>query len=286
MRVLDRLLSEADTAVPVDDWRGSVLRRAKTSEPPVSLANQLLSADAVTRRGAADRDGWVYLATPLHARASMTSVHLPADGCIDLDSVAAQRLAADFATVFEGSGWELIAGRSARMFLWSERAMDVRTFDPMLALGTDIQPWLAQGVDASRLRAIGSEIEMWLFAHPVNQVRQANGQAAITTLWPWADGAVDGSAAPIPLALLGRDALLAACIDARAGANLKVHAPVEPGSPDWTHIESEWLPARARELRGGEIGFITLSCGPIEYTVRRFTRITRWRRLRPWWEYF
>jgi len=57
-----------------------------------------------------------------------------------------------------------------------------------VATGRAIEPLLPQGDDALRIRTLLNELQMLLFTHPVNQVREANGELPVNSLWLWGGG--------------------------------------------------------------------------------------------------
>jgi len=82
----------------------------------------------------ADQAWW--LATPVHFVAGLDTLRLHPAGLLPLLLAEQQALAADFAAVFAGSGWSLVAtGR--RELLLLGRAAAARTTDPARWLGAD-----------------------------------------------------------------------------------------------------------------------------------------------------
>jgi len=57
-----------------------------------------------------------------------------------------------------------------------------------VATGRDIDLLLPQAADAMRFRTLLNELQMLLFAHPVNQAREARGDLPVNSLWLWGGG--------------------------------------------------------------------------------------------------
>lgn len=57
-----------------------------------------------------------------------------------------------------------------------------------LAAGRHIEPLLPLGGDAMKWRKLLNEVQMLLFHHPVNQVREQRGEPAINSVWVWGGG--------------------------------------------------------------------------------------------------
>jgi len=130
----------------------------------------------------------VWLATPVHFVAGLSSVHLDARGLLQVDADTRQMLATDFGKVFAESGFRLEALSSAGFLLRGPHLPDLNTVDPARVLGASISEALPDAGEAPTLRRLGAEIEMWLHDHAVNRERTKRGQLPITALWLWGGG--------------------------------------------------------------------------------------------------
>jgi hypothetical protein len=160
-------------------WAG---RAALGDEAPATIAS------AASRSTAIDVEKeMVWLATPVHFVAGLSSVHLDARGLLQVDAGARQALAADFNFVFSESAFRLEA-LSGGFLLRGPHIPDVNTVDPARVLGASISEALPTAADAPTLRRLGAEMEMWLHDHAVNRDRASRGQLPITALWLWGGG--------------------------------------------------------------------------------------------------
>jgi hypothetical protein len=282
---LERLLARADSVAAVTAWRSDAFRVIAPGVTPVpALAPCVLFAECGPLRA-----GSVFIATPVHYVADMTSVRLPADGILALSQSQAEALAGDFNRVWKGAGLRMVAGRRADLFCVADEPLAVSTCHPEEVLDERIEHRLPAGTDAPRLRQLMSEIEMWLFDHAVNRLRCADALPVVNGLWLWGGGpalevlpTVDGWTAgddPFFSAFAGRP-------EFTRGVGGVVAAAAEPGTDAWRESESQRLERSVEALRAGEIARLDLSGGDrcLSVTARGSRRF--WRRPRPWWEYF
>ena len=292
---LERLLEVADAAEVVSDWRADAQRQmGGPAAVALDMAPVLYFQDrAVLPEPAAQ----VFLVSALHARASLVSVGLPANGLLRLSEDEARLLAEDFNAVF-GSGIRayrpdavrLAAGAQGRLYASFVTPAHARTLDPALAVGQELWDFRPRGDDAARLALLGSELEMWLFDHAVNRLRRESGSPEITALWLWGGGAPLTAMPPAPFEVSGEDALFTAwstlggVLEPSAGRLLVCAAA--PGEEAFdTHAQAA-LDASIAALRRGSLSAVYLSAGRQCRAVRRMPRRFVFRHGKPWWEYF
>lgn len=130
----------------------------------------------------------VWLATPVHLVAGLSSVHLDERGLLEVELGVRQTLAAEFNSLFAGSGFRLEALPAAGFLMRGPPLANVSTVDPARVLGASINEALPPASQAPELRRLSAEIEMWLHEHPANQQRAKRGRLPITALWLWGGG--------------------------------------------------------------------------------------------------
>ncbi len=284
---LERLLACADAGVAVSDWRADAFRGiAAVDSPPPAPAPALLCA-----AGGGIADGAAALATPVHCVAGMSRVRLDPDGLPELDAGTAATLAEDFNRVFAGGGERLIATPAGALLCVFERPLQCVTVDPERLRGRDIAAYLPTGTDGALLRGLMSEIEMWLFEHRVNRSRLAAGQAPVTGLWLWGEGAPLAALPPLTGWTAGKDPLFSAWPGRAPGGDLGSSGvlaweSVRPGSAGWDALERDWLMPSLAALHSGRIARLELSAGLTRHRITALARWRFWRRARPWWTYF
>jgi hypothetical protein len=269
------------------DWRALAFRAVTppgTPLPPIAAA--ALQAAPSPQHGA-----WVCVATPLHLRAGMDRVMMTPDAILPLESDEASLLATDFSRVFGGEGIWLWVGRADVLLCVFDRVLAVATHDPELAVGQDVFDLQPQGRDGPRLRRLMSEIELWLFDHPLNRARIAMSRPPVTGLWMWGGGETVAATAPAIGAIgwsAGRDPLFAAWRRETgwpAGSEPGVVVCAEqPGSAAWAAVERTWLEPATAALGAGRLQHLDLSAADRCCRVSRWPHWRLWRRPRPWWE--
>jgi hypothetical protein len=227
----------------------------------------------------------------------MTHVRLGPNGIQPLDAGEARDLASDFNRVIGGDGVRLQAGSLGRLFCVCDQSIGVTTYDPMAAMQRDLWDFLPNGPDGARLRRLMSEIELWLFDHPVNLARAVRGLPAISSLWLWGGGP---SISELPIFngwSAGDDPLFGAystrseypageAPGSGESTSGVVVLDITPDAADWIDVERRWLRPSVTALRRGRLSQLTLSAANRCFTLRPTSLWRFWRRRRPWWEYF
>jgi hypothetical protein len=283
--LLERLLARADSSALEIDWRAAAFRAIAPGEPAPAPAAVAQYAQLGPIEGA-----WVFIAAPVHYIAGTSRVQLPPDGLLRLEPPEAQSLAVDFNRQWDGAGVRLMAGRGASLYCIFEKPLRAATQDPEAAIGSDIGEFLPTGPDAPAVRRVMSEIEMWLFEHAVNRVREARSAAAVSGLWLWGGGAVSSALPAVQGWTAGEDALFGAFgartnLPRGAGSGVVVLRE-RPGSEEWRDAESRWIRPALAELRAGGIAQVMLSAADRCHRVSARGSFRFWRRTRPWWESF
>lgn len=130
----------------------------------------------------------VWLATPVHLVAGLTSLHLDRGGILRLPFGELEELARDFHRALGESGFALTALPSGDFLMRAPALAPVSTVEPARAMGLSLAQALPSGEGATVLRRLQAEVEMWLHEHPVNQARVRRGEPAVSALWPWGGG--------------------------------------------------------------------------------------------------
>jgi hypothetical protein len=190
--------------------------------------------------------GAVWLATPVHLIAGMSSLHFDRRSVLRLPAADLEALAASFRDTFRGSGFDLRPLGSGELLLsGAEVSPAAATTEPARLLLTSVAEALPMGAGARALRQLSAEMEMWLHDHPVNDERTRRGALTVATLWLWGGGAA-AVARPTPApreikdAAFGSDAYLRGLWRLAGGET-------RPMPVDWTAVLGE---ARAQRALG------------------------------------
>lgn len=207
---------------------------------------------------------------------------------------------------FAGQGMEFFAPHPRRWYLRLDAQPDIRTVPMSQVAGNDVRGLLPEGAEGARWQQLFNEMQMLLFSHPLNAVREERGVLPVNCLWLWGNGAAE-ILAPCCHAGVSSDDELAGMFASAAGAPYVEwqeawHADTEGEQLlVWTGLRSAmqrkdldaWRAALQdfekgyaqplwRALRSGEISQLQLDI-PGEHGMRRI-RLTRadawafWRR--------
>jgi hypothetical protein len=173
---LERLARFGRRTLLEEGWRAWLARAAGRTDlaakAPASVAALCL---------AEDRAEYLWLATPVHLVAGLTSLHLEQRGLLRLPMTTLSVLAEDFSAVFGDSGFSLAPLASGGFLVSGPAACAGATREPARCIGQDIGAAL---------------MELWLHGHAVNLARSERGELPISTLWLWGGGAPAGALAP------------------------------------------------------------------------------------------
>ena len=273
--VLERLGARGDRAPASGDWRRWALARVGLEAPEGDLPLGRLAAEAAGL--APDAAASWLLATPVRLRASLTDIALAALVPVPGEAQR-QSLAARFNEAWRGTPYRLHA-LAHGFVLASDEALSVETHDPEPLIGRS--PPKATGPDAARLRALGSEIEMWL---------HGEGGESGNALWLWGAGRAPLAGEPRWPALATPDAALAAARRVHPGPSQDARLErwslgTLAGEADpLASAERAWFRPLAAALARGQLREAELHLAGLSIHVRPGQRLRLWRRTRPWWE--
>src|SRR5215472_3057867 len=126
-----------------------------------------------------------WIATAVHLQAGLTRVHFDQRGLLRLTPAEQVDLCADFARTFGSSRQTLAPLPSGEFLLGTPGLPPLATEEPGRAASGELEQMMPVGAAAAPLRRLLAEIEMWLHALPLNEVRRSRGELPITALWPW-----------------------------------------------------------------------------------------------------
>lgn len=134
-------------------------------------------------------------ADPVHLRLQRDQLVLLPD--VEAGAGEAGQLCAVLNEYFAGQGMEFFAPHPQRWYVRVDRLPDIETVPLSQAAGRNVHGLLPKGKEAARWHRVFNEIQMLLFAHPVNEAREARGELPVNSLWLWGGGDGDGGAATI-----------------------------------------------------------------------------------------
>ena len=304
-------------------WRPWLARRLGrddlTSLAPAVIAAAALdqqppATDVSTSHGAAAAQGavlssTVWLAAPLHRIAGLTTIHLDRRGLLHLSPEEAEAFVVDFNRTFDddsGSPLRLHALPGGVLLLEAAANMIATTTEPARALVSALEDSMPKGPQATPLKRIGAEVEMWLHEHPLNTFRVRRGELPANALWLWGGGARVPGAQPGNVArsprLFGADPYLAGLArlsgapihplpqefpdlaDTQCAVFVTEIGPLLHANPTWSvfdalaELDRRFITPALAALHVGATDRLTLMANDIELTVRHQDRLKFWRR--------
>jgi hypothetical protein len=278
---LEWLLRFSDSPEDIGDWRRWLL-----AHRPVD-GRQLESK---------------WLATPVALAARLDHVRLLDRGLLHLDESERADCREEFARVF-GPQYLLHECGERAFSLSGIAAAAMPIADPARLIGTEIGPALPPR-EATELRRLWAEIEMWLHGAAFNASRERAVKPRVSALWLWSAN-FPRSSAPradprVTAAYFGRDPLVEAL--AGEGGNPAQDAPglwtqVGSGAPQVVvefaaltgaphesleMLDANWFAPLIAALKSGEIREIELLANDRRFRIGVRSHYRFWRRRRPW----
>jgi hypothetical protein len=131
---------------------------------------------------------WLY-AAPVHLVLQRDSFDLAAPVPLPLELEEIDALTSALNKHFEADNLEFF-WHEKQWFLSLASNPDIQTHPPESAMNKSIDMFLPTGKGAINWAGFTNELQMLLFAHPVNQVREAKGLPAVNSVWCYGGGRV------------------------------------------------------------------------------------------------
>lgn len=157
--------------------------------------------------------GW-FCAAPTHLRLQRDQMLLLPSADIGADEAA--QFCHSLNEYFSGQGMVFYAPHPLRWYVRLDHMPDISSVPLSQVSGRNIRNSLPAGTDATRWHQVFNEIQMLLFAHPLNDVREARGALPVNSLWLWGGGGASGEIAQ-PYDCVSSDEVLAEMFAAAAG---------------------------------------------------------------------
>ncbi len=154
---------------------------------PLPLPHAALSALGL---GLNAEEGYWLHADPVSLQPSRGELILLDSSQFTLASDESDALLAALNTHFADDGLQFVAADATHWFLRLPSAPSMHTTPLLQVLGRDIHPRLPQGEQAMHWHRLLNELQMLLYQHPVNDVRDRQGDPLVHSVWPWGEGAL------------------------------------------------------------------------------------------------
>ncbi len=289
------LLRYAQPAPHATDWRRWLLRQGGGR-----LAEQRLAAICAAGTLGDQQLPGAWLATPVALEARLDHVRLTDRGLLWLDADERLAFCTEFNRVF-GPDYSLHDCGERAFALAGLPPLTAQVGDPARWLGAEIGPALPGG-EATQLRRLWAEIEMWLHGSGANEARQRAGRRRISALWLWGGdrrGAVVEGEDAATLEIHGADPLIHGLRRLRRLAarepppafpplGAAPHVVVEfapltgPAQQSLAALDSNWFaPARAA-LADGSLSLLEIIANDRHFAVTPRAQWRFWRPRRAW----
>lgn len=304
LKNLQRFLSRAEKkSADINDWH--------TGLASLFQFEKLPAAELRYRQFAQTREQNVFClcADPVYIQPDLNSAVLLAHEELDLSLDNASELAAAINAHFSDEPWSLEVLSPHHWLMKLEQAPALDTTPLAQIRGQAISHALPQGQDHRYWQRIQNEIQMLLFAHPLNQQREAQEKLPVNSLWLWGEGRLPEKTMVDWQSIVGRGALLdalaswSAChrqeisikdkltIDESCGNMLLASDEfVLPSQGHdlfaWLQVleqfEKNWISVLLTLLAAGELDSIVLLAGnATQFSLSRKMLNRWWRRTKP-----
>lgn len=213
-QILARAECEKLPATALESWLCEAYGMADGALAPVTLQGD----------GGQPGDGYWMRAEPVHLLLRGSQV-IQQPVALE-DAQQAGQLCESLNRHFSGQGLQFVAPVPTHWYLRLADDPGVVTLPFSQVAGRDIRTSLPQGPAALNWHKLLNEIQMLLAAHPLNDEREAHGEATINSLWLWGGGVAPEKLA-CPYNMVYTDTPLAGAVALAAGVP---HAPLPPPS--------------------------------------------------------
>ena len=132
---------------------------------------------------------WLY-AAPVHLVLQRDSFSLAAPAPLLLESNESDVLTSALNKHFEADGL-MFFWHQTKWFLSLKTNPNIQTTPPQTVINKDISTFLPTGGGAMQWAKFQNEIQMLLFAHPVNLARETNKLPAVNSIWCYGLGVIE-----------------------------------------------------------------------------------------------
>lgn len=121
--------------------------------------------------------------TPVHWHVGRDEILLTDPESLQLEEVESRALLEAVRELFESEGFALAWGAPLRWYAAHESFADLPTAALDRVVGRNVDRWLPAGREARLLRRLQNEVQMLLYAHPINEAREARGALPVNSFW-------------------------------------------------------------------------------------------------------
>ncbi len=121
--------------------------------------------------------------TPVHWHVGRDEILLTDPDALQLEEAESRALLEAVRELFESEGFALAWGAPLRWYAAHESFAELPTASLDRVVGRNVDRWLPAGREARLLRRLQNEVQMLLYAHPINEAREARGALPVNSFW-------------------------------------------------------------------------------------------------------
>ncbi len=121
--------------------------------------------------------------TPVHWHVGRDEILLTDPESLQLEEAESRALLDAVRELFESEGFALAWGAPLRWYAAHESFAELPTAALDRVVGRNVDRWLPAGREARLLRRLQNEVQMLLYAHPINEAREARGALPVNSFW-------------------------------------------------------------------------------------------------------
>ncbi|MBS0440513.1 MAG: hypothetical protein JSR38_01070 [Proteobacteria bacterium] len=121
--------------------------------------------------------------TPVHWHVGRDEILLTDPDALQLEEAESRALLEAVRELFESEGFALAWGAPLRWYAAHESFAELPTAALDRVVGRNVDRWLPAGREARLLRRLQNEVQMLLYAHPINEAREARGALPVNSFW-------------------------------------------------------------------------------------------------------
>ena len=227
MRSMKLVATDSGGAASLSPPHERVLAKALNLNADQPITDGLIPWAALEAK-AAPNQAWAFI-TLCHWSMGREHATLTDPAALDVTPDESRTLLADMQPYFatEGITLHYQDGRPSRWLAESAVFKDLPTASLDRAMGRNVDPLLPQ---SKAIKLLQNEMQMLLYAHPINDARSANRKTTINSFWLSGTGALGGAVALNPAITVNRGLAQAAFLD------------------DWAAFAAGWAQFDATEL--------------------------------------
>lgn len=183
-KILARGRGENGAAIPLENHLSALF--GMPASPDAPIAPIAATFDGL-QTDISSETGWLCV-SPAHLRLQRDQVLLlPVP---DIQADEAVQFCRALNEYFDGQGMVFDAPHPQRWYVRLDKLPEMNSLPLSQVSGRNIHGLLPKGADATRWYQIFNDIQMLLFAHPLNELREERGMLSVNGVWLWGGGAM------------------------------------------------------------------------------------------------